>query len=51
MGETTRILVTKEVKRSLDFEVRLHPDRVNFLLDLDQDTKERIILVLRVCPY
>jgi mRNA interferase RelE/StbE len=26
----------------MDFEVRLHTDAVKFLLDLDQDTKERI---------
>lgn len=26
----------------MDFEVKLHPDAVKFLLDLDQDTKERI---------
>ena len=26
----------------MDFEVRLHLDAVKFLLNLDQDTKERI---------
>lgn len=26
----------------MSFEVRLHPDAVKFLLDLDEDTKERV---------
>lgn len=26
----------------MNFEVRLHPDAVKFLLDMDEDTKERI---------
>jgi mRNA interferase RelE/StbE len=26
----------------MNFDVRLHPDAVKFLLDLDEDTKERI---------